>query len=48
MRMAFCTSGVSRPRAREGIKTQTVKAGIVGEEPRHRWRRSLLPSTPIR
>src|SRR5689334_2259409 len=28
MRMAFCTSGVSRPRAREGIKTQAQHTRI--------------------
>jgi hypothetical protein len=43
-------SGIMRPERDPGGRGSLVSitAGIVGEEPRHRRRRTLLPSTSIR
>src|ERR1700732_2406556 len=43
-------SGIMRPERDPGggRAVVSIRAGIVGEKPRWRWRRTLLPSTPIR
>ena len=41
---------IMRPKRNPGSGGALVflRSGIVGEEPRYRWRRTLPPSTPIR
>ena len=43
-------SGIVRPERNpgRGRGLVSIRAAIVGEEPPYRWRRTLLPSTPIR
>src|SRR5712671_2346177 len=43
-------SGIMRPERDPGRGGALIpiSAGIVGAEPRYRWRRTLLPATPIR
>ena len=43
-------SGIVRPERDpgRGRGLVSIRAAIVGEEPPYRWRRTLLPSTPIR
>jgi hypothetical protein len=45
--LASC--GIMRPKRDPGGcgALVSIKAGIVDEEPRRRWRRTLLPFTPI-